>query len=186
MIYLLLSTFFWTLTLAGSFQKAAIKKGKITGRIYYLHLLLTWIILMCHTDGIKRLGWVFRHFGSILETFFVPVGPIPAWLNFLSLIAYIIGSHIAMYLSFALAQRKNIGRRWLLRLLPFLYFNVIFEGTKVIYGDNSNAEISLLFPFLFYGFCFSLFFVPHFFFYNNKKVISVLFSEENCEMAKWP
>jgi len=84
-----------------------------------------------------------------------------------------------MYLSFALAQRKNVERRWLLRLLPVLYFNVILEGTKAIYGDESNAEISLLFPFQFYGLCFSLFFVPHFFFYKNKKIISVLFPEEN-------
>jgi hypothetical protein len=179
MIYFLLSTFFWTVTLAGSFQKAAIKKGKITGRIYYLHLLLTWILLMCHTDGVKRLGSVFRHFGSILETFFVPVGPIPALLNFLSLIAYIIGSHIAMYLSFALAQRKNMGRRWLLRLLPVLYFNVIFEATKVTYCDEWAADVSPLFFISFYALWFSLFFIPHFFFYKNKKVISVLFPEES-------
>lgn len=114
----ILSLFGWTFVFAVSINKANRDLGKLSGKIYILHVFLAWLLLARDYTGFQMLSWAVFHPRSIAKYFFIQVGPLPPWFNLLTWAGSLICSIASISLALCLAKRKEMGRVWVLRLAP--------------------------------------------------------------------
>ena len=139
----MLSTIIWTGILLFTIHRTGQKLGKIEGKINYIHMFLLWLFLMIFSTSFKMLGWAIGHFQDIEKYFYIQIGVIPAWLNITMWLLVLIFGIIAMFLSLAMAKRKEQARKIFIILLPIFYILNVYEMFKGFYTTPSTHEVSV-------------------------------------------
>ena len=172
----IISLFIWTLVFAYVVFKANKDHEKLAGKTYKFHVFLAWLLLIIHFTGFKMLGWAVGHPKSILEYFFIPVGPLPGWFNLFTWAGNSICSITAILLAFSLAKRKEKARIWLLRLIPFFYFFGVTEAIKGFYKGGSEGFSPLLVAVSINAILLAIPFSAIYFFYRKETVKNQIFT----------
>ena len=171
----IISLIIWTLIFGFIVVKSDKYSGKIEGKIYKIHVFLAWLLLIQHFTAFRMLGWAVGHPNEIMKYFHIQIGPLPNWFNLSTWAGNLIFSIIATYISFSLAKRKEFARKWLLRILPLLYFFSVSETLKAIYGDAKNLSEPILFSVLFVSTLIAIPFLALYFFYRQDNVQETIF-----------
>ena len=174
----IISFIIWTAVFAFTINKSNKNLGALNGRTYKLHIFLAWLLLIIHSTGFKMIGWAIGNPKLISKFFFVSVGPLSAWFNLLTWAGNLVFSIIGIFLSLSLAERKENGRAWVLKLLPILYLFGVTEAIKGFYKDKSEdftslavvASISLVFMAIPFG--------AIYLFYRRKNVKNQIFTKQ--------
>ena len=155
--------------------------GKIGGVYYYLHVFFAWLLLAMHSTGVSRLGLAIGHPQSILEYYYNPIGPLPAWFNLSSWVGYLVYSISGIIVALALAKRKERGRKRLLWLIPFLYLFTVAEFLKGFYSVGNDRFVPLVVAILINAIPLAIPFGAIYLFYRMSKVKDTIFIKGNAE-----
>jgi glucan phosphoethanolaminetransferase (alkaline phosphatase superfamily) len=120
----------WTGILLFTIHSTAKKLGKIEGKNNYINIFLLWLFLMMFSTSFKMLGWAIGNFQDINKYFYIQVGIIPDWLNLTMWGLFLFFGIIAMFLSFAIARRKEQARKIFITLLPIFYILMYMSFSK--------------------------------------------------------
>jgi hypothetical protein len=175
----IISLLIWTMVFAFVISKANKDLGKLSGKIYNLHIFLAWLLLILHFTGFKMLGWAVGHPKSIFEYFFIPIDPLPAWFNLSTWAGNLICSITAILLAFSLAKRKEGARIWLLRLIPIFYFFAVIEAIKGFYKGESESVAPLLAAVSINTMLLAIPFGAIYLFYRKENVKNQIFIKQN-------
>jgi hypothetical protein len=174
----------WSIVFGYVIFKAESDLGKIGGKIYKIHILLAWILLIQHFTAFQMLGWAVGHPKDIFEYFLIPVGPFPAWFNLSTWAGNLIFSIVAIILSFSLAKRKEKARLWLLRLIPAMYLFGVTEALKGFYKGESECYAPLLVAIFINASLVAIPFIAIFLFYRKESVKKQIFITHNQVVTK--
>lgn len=136
---MLLHILVWTVAFGVLVARANRNLGNMKGKLYKGHVFLAWLLVTMYSSSFQMLVWASTHYNEIPKYFYVPIGPIPAWLNLFVWAADLIFGVMVVLIAFKLAGRKESGRKWLLRILPVLFCLAI--GDVVIGHYRSLAGV---------------------------------------------
>ncbi|PHR54806.1 MAG: hypothetical protein COA44_12300 [Arcobacter sp.] len=169
------STAIWTGILFFTIHKTGQKLGKIEGKINYLHIFLLWLFLMMFSTSFKMLGWTIGNYQDIEKYFYIQVGIIPAWLNLTMWGLILVFGIVAMFLTFAMAKRKEQARKIFILLLPLFYVLNVYEVVKGFYVNGATQEMSI---YLILGMSLFVISIPMgsmYYFYNKSNTVKKIF-----------
>ncbi|NOR56868.1 MAG: hypothetical protein GQ531_11780 [Sulfurovum sp.] len=161
----------WTGILLFTIHKTSEVLGKIEGKINYLHIFLLWLFLMMYSTSLKMLSWSIVNTEDIEKYFYIQVGVIPPWLNLTMWLLVLVFGIIGMFLSLAMAKRKEQARKVLIALLPIFYILNVYEMFKGFYTNSVPTEIS---AYIVLGICLFVSAIPisamYYFYQKNSKI----------------
>ncbi len=176
---MLFSEILWTFCFILALRGATKKFGELSSKNYRIHVLLAWLFLMFNNSGFKMLGWAVFHPSAISKYFYIPVGPMPAWFNLSTWAANLIASIVSILLALALAKRKDLGRKRLLKYLPVLYPIAVIEFVKGFYKAGRSENIVPIFiAFAIGGVAIAILYLPIFLFYRKEEVSREIFRHQ--------
>jgi hypothetical protein len=139
----MLSVILWTSALWFTLHRTNNTLGKIEGKMGIFHGVLLWLFLMTFSTSVKMLGWSLGHIDEIEKYFYIPIGPIPNWLNLTMWLLFLVFGLFATYLSFKLASRKEKFRKIFVKFIPIFYILNVYEFVKSFFINASKENLSL-------------------------------------------
>lgn len=133
-----------TVVFAFAISKANKVSGKLKGKVYRFHVLLSYLLLIFSFTGFDMLGWAVLYPKGIFENFYVPIGPLPAWFNLSAWFGNLVSNIAASILAIALARRTKRSRALLLGLIPVFYLFTLVTQAKVLYESNAPVLSAVL------------------------------------------
>jgi hypothetical protein len=103
-----------------------------------------WLVLvtLLYSDSFKVIGWIFRKYDRTKELWSVPVGFIPGRVHFLINIIHTVSAICLIYFSYSTIKRKESGRIWTIRILPFLAATEVFAFYRGWLGSGNDSTIN--------------------------------------------
>lgn len=168
--------FTWTAIIIYVAYSVNQKHGAIEKKIHVAHVFLAWLLLIMNAAGFKNLIWAVSNYSSISKYFYIPVGPLSSGFNLLTWIGSTFFSIAAMVLALILIQRNEAGLKWLIRLLPFIYFFSVTDALRVFYEtEHSDIYPPLMHAITINGFIMALPYAGIYFFYTRESIKKQIF-----------